>query len=253
MSNTITKTSLRGFTLIELLVVIAIIGLLSTAIMGPVQTGLKKGRDTRKISDLTQIQGALLQYAGDNNGTYPQYLANDTGVYALASTTPTYMMPDDKMYKAKSAARDRFMYVVYADAAGNIVSYHLGVVLENQNASLQGDSDCGMLPSGIANPQILTARPPIDPTWGAIGATVIPTTNPITNACITAGNGSSQFNSNAWDGNPAGIEAGNNHEGMGATGALSSWEDFGGAGTKEDPGEVCSSVLSTCIFDISPK
>jgi prepilin-type N-terminal cleavage/methylation domain-containing protein len=248
MSNTFTKTSLRGFTLIELLVVIAIIGLLSTAIMGPVQTGLKKGRDTRKISDITQIQGALLQYAGDNNGKYPQYLSDSTSQYVLASTTPTYMGLDDKMDMTKSAARDRFMYVVYSDVSGNIIAYHLGVSLENQNASLQSDADCGMLSSAAAT-AIPSATPPITTTWGAIGVATIAST-PLAKPCVSVGNGSAQFNSNAW--NAAGTQAGNNALVSPQTGAISAGEDFGGYGTKEQPNDVCSAKLDTCIYDIVP-
>jgi prepilin-type N-terminal cleavage/methylation domain-containing protein len=241
-----TKTSLRGFTLIELLVVIAIIGLLSTAIMGPVQTGLKKGRDTRKISDITQIQGALLQYAGDNNGSYPIWLAYGSdpmytaigfaGSSLASSTATTYMKPDDKMIYGLSAARDRFMYTVYADAAGNIVSYHLGTALENQNASLQGDADCQASSSPAVAATAVGAY--VTSVWGGItGATGC--------TSIIAG---SYLNTNAWS--AAGGEAGNN--GHTSSGSVSKAEDFSGAGKKELAGDTCTSKLDTCIFDITP-
>lgn len=250
MSNTFTKTSLRGFTLIELLVVIAIIGLLSTAIMGPVQTGLKKGRDTRKISDLTQVQGALIQYAGDNNGGYPVY---------LTALDPTYMKTDSKMISTSSPARDRMMYVVHADSSGNIVSYHLGTALENQNASLQTDVDCGFTTA----PGTLPASPLGNGTalgtaevniayadWAGIvpgtplaqtdtGVAPHPTTNSA-DACGTIPGGflTNTNWSQAGAGNPASAD---------------NQEDFGGAGSKEGPNGVCTSQLSTCIFDVVPK
>jgi prepilin-type N-terminal cleavage/methylation domain-containing protein len=213
MSNTITKTSLRGFTLIELLVVIAIIGLLSTAIMGPVQTGLKKGRDTRKISDLTQVQGALLQHAGDNNGKYPRN---------LQTLDPTYMKTDSKML-ATAPARDKFMYVIYNDLAANTVYYHLGVALENQNASLQGDADCGNATDSSGN---LTGV--------ALAAN---------NLCGEGLTGSSTYPSFAIGGagNPASIAS-----------TTSTSIDFGGAGTMEAASAVCSAALTTCIFDVTP-
>ena len=225
MINTFTKTSLRGFTLIELLVVIAIIGLLSTAIMGPVQTGLKKGRDTRKISDISQIQGALLQYAGDNNGKYPDWLAVPATVASttLASTTPTYMAPASNMLGSVPvaglklpAARDRFMYVIYKDTAGNVVSYHLGVALENQNASLQGDADCG---NGAAN--------------APLAGNVLCGTGVATLA-------TDLFYYN-WVDSGAGYPMGTSIN-----------TDFGGAGTKENANDVCSADLTTCIFDVTP-
>ncbi len=237
MSNTITKTSLRGFTLIELLVVIAIIGLLYTAIMGPVQTGLKKGRDTRKISDLSQVQGALIQFAGDNNGEYPSYLNN---------LDPTYMKTDAKMLST-SATRDRFMYVTFADAQGNIVNYHLGVALENQNASLQGDSDCGVRSGAAASAigKVNTAWAEID-TAGALavfeaGIAPNPTDNIAGPACGSISGGFLAFSNwgTASAGNQAAITA--------------SSSDFGGAGTQEGLAGVCSSSLITCIFDVNPK
>lgn len=229
MSNTFTKTSLRGFTLIELLVVIAIIGLLSTAIMGPVQTGLKKGRDTRKISDITQTQGALLQYAGDNNGQYPTM---------LDGLSPTYMAIAPN-FASSSQARDRFMYVTYADHAGNLVAYHLGVALENQNASLQTDVDCGMKKtgSGVAVGVVTTS-------WGAIDGSPRIDGASSTQPCTTVGtpgNDGYMFNSNylaSGAGNPA---------------AAGADEDFGGVGLQESALGVCSSKLDTCIYDIIPK
>lgn len=209
MSNTFTKTSLRGFTLIELLVVIAIIGLLSTAIMGPVQTGLKKGRDTRKISDMTQTQGALIQYAGDNNGLYPA---------ALTALDPTYMKADAKFGGASStvAARDKFMYVTYTDTASNTVQYHLGVALENQNASLQTDIDC----SASSTAGVITSS-----SGGCADGLVDGTLSNSNYAALGAGN-------------PA------------AGGAD---EDFGGSGSQEAANGVCTSKLDTCIYDVIPK
>ncbi len=209
MSNTFKKTSLRGFTLIELLVVIAIIGLLSTAIMGPVQTGLKKGRDTRKISDITQVQGALLQYAGDNNGTYPSFLTD---------LSPTYMAVDAKMGTSTTQARDRFMYVWYTDTASNTVQYHLGVALENQNASLQTDVDC-MASSTATN---IITDPSDGPCAAGLGGGILSYSNFVLNGA----------------GNPS---------------AVDDEEDFGGAGTQEAALGVCTSKLDTCIYDIIPK
>lgn len=59
-----------AFTLIELIIVIAILGILSSLITGNFITSLKKGRDTKRKSDLDQIQKALEMYYEDNN-KYP--------------------------------------------------------------------------------------------------------------------------------------------------------------------------------------
>ncbi len=64
----------RGFTLIELLVVIAIIGILSSVVLASLNGARKKGRDSRRISDLKQIQLALELYY-DTNSSYPAALS----------------------------------------------------------------------------------------------------------------------------------------------------------------------------------
>lgn len=60
----------KGFTLIELLVVIAIIGLLSTLAVVALSSAREKARDSKRLSDLKQIQTALELYYTDNNA-YP--------------------------------------------------------------------------------------------------------------------------------------------------------------------------------------
>ena len=48
-----------GFTLIELLVVIAIIGLLSSIVFASLTTARARGRDARRVSDLTEMAKAI--------------------------------------------------------------------------------------------------------------------------------------------------------------------------------------------------
>ncbi len=64
-----------GFTLIELLVVVAIIGLLSSIVLTGLDTARAKARDTKRISELKQLQSALHVYHA-STGQYPPGATN---------------------------------------------------------------------------------------------------------------------------------------------------------------------------------
>lgn len=60
----------KGFTLVELVVVIAVIAILSTLIIVSLDNAKMTGRDTRRLTDIKQIQLALKLYYNDT-GMYP--------------------------------------------------------------------------------------------------------------------------------------------------------------------------------------
>lgn len=64
------NTYVRGFTIIELLVAVAIIGILSATILVYLDTTRAKGRDTRRLSDIHEIQKAIHLYYASNQ-RYP--------------------------------------------------------------------------------------------------------------------------------------------------------------------------------------
>jgi general secretion pathway protein G len=68
----------KGFTLIELLVVIAIIGLLSTLAVVALGSARQKANDSKRLSDVKQIQTALELYYTDKNA-YPAGTAVNLG------------------------------------------------------------------------------------------------------------------------------------------------------------------------------
>lgn len=61
----------KGFTLIELLVVISIISLLSSVVLSSLTSARNKARDARRLSDLNQINKAIILYADANSGSLP--------------------------------------------------------------------------------------------------------------------------------------------------------------------------------------
>ncbi len=134
----------RGFTLVEILIVIAIIATLASVALvglGPVQ---RNGRDTRRISDLRQVQnGVELYYA--KCGYYPggaQAGTDCTGFSAISgwsslqgaltgSNLGVSKVPDDPRQGAA---------YMYGSTSGS--SYVLGATLENANApQLRDDID----------------------------------------------------------------------------------------------------------------
>jgi prepilin-type N-terminal cleavage/methylation domain-containing protein len=64
------KKTQSGFTLIEILIVVAIVGLLAAVILTALGRTRSKGRDTKRKSELVQLQKALELYYNQNNA-YP--------------------------------------------------------------------------------------------------------------------------------------------------------------------------------------
>lgn len=211
MSHFFTNKGFRGFTLIELLVVIAIIGLLSTVIAAPITEARKKGRDSKKISDLRSIYTAINIYADDNAGDYP---------VSLSGLVPRYLPNLPSSATASTIARDKYMYVTYTDSLNSkIVGYHLGVKLEAGNQSLADDADCGGAVTALTG----SAKACIGSATAAV---------PYTTA------GSITINNTNFAASGAGDPA-----------ATLATTDFGG-GT-DGATSTCTQALNTCIYDIT--
>ncbi len=79
-----------GFTLVELLVVVAVIGILSGVVLVSMNAGgyLKRGRDSRRLAELGQIQTALeLSFADGNH--YPSTIPS--GVPTVDPSSNSYL------------------------------------------------------------------------------------------------------------------------------------------------------------------
>lgn len=84
------NTHTRGFTLVELLVVIAIIGILTSVILGSVNTARDKGVDATVRMNLKGVRDQMALYYDVNGLTYADACASDPNVAnAVASSLVT--------------------------------------------------------------------------------------------------------------------------------------------------------------------
>ena len=115
------KKKRGGFTLLELLVVVAVIGILASVILVGVAAFRGRARDSRRISDLRQLQNAL-ELCFTRNGEYPASLADLTS--ATVCNVGVTQIPVDPS--------DESTYGYCRNAGNN--RYVLGSVLEENNS-----------------------------------------------------------------------------------------------------------------------
>jgi prepilin-type N-terminal cleavage/methylation domain-containing protein len=84
-----TRQGHRGFTLLEIMVVVAIIALLAAIATSNILRARKRAQATKILDDLRTIDGALDQYALDNN--------KQTGDVAYFSDLQPYMKTMNKL------------------------------------------------------------------------------------------------------------------------------------------------------------
>ncbi|MGB9848060.1 MAG: type II secretion system protein [Minisyncoccia bacterium] len=127
----------KGFTLIEMLVVIAVIGLLAALILVGLSSFRTRGRDTRRIADLKEVQNGLEVYYM-KNGTYPTGINTWTDLEnALTSAgIGITSIPKDPTNGSP------YQYVYGVDGTGQ--HYVIGATIEDPDANtslLQNDLD----------------------------------------------------------------------------------------------------------------
>ena len=96
----------QGSSLMELLIVIAIIGILISVSVVSYSSAQKKGRDSRRRSDMKALQNAWEQYYADHNANYPSDCEfSETGQTGLISATylPAGLPVDPKTGNAYSS------------------------------------------------------------------------------------------------------------------------------------------------------
>ena len=135
------KTKARAFTIIEMLVVIGIIGLLTAIILPTIAGSRARARDSQRISDLSQLQGAL-EFFYDRCGQYPG-VASSGGVDKNSSCqiagggsvtmVPTFI----SQIPTPPSGQDFYDYAVLNDSlAGKNINYILHTKLEFYNAAI---------------------------------------------------------------------------------------------------------------------
>lgn len=122
----------KGFTLIELLVVIAIIGLLSTLAVVALGSARVKARDSKRLSDLKQLQTALELYYTDQ-GSYP----SGSGV-TLGVAGGNYACLDAGGWDSKAACTSPYMGQVPTDPGSNTYIYTTASSSYTVAATLEG-------------------------------------------------------------------------------------------------------------------
>jgi type II secretion system protein G len=144
----------KGFTLIELLVVIAIIGLLSTLAVVALGSARQKARDSKRLSDVKQMQNALELYYNDQNAYPTQGTAVSLGStdyaclhaaaapagFAAAGCATPYMglVPADPGNNAYSyVSADGSTYSITATLEGVAAGFNAGAITASPNGITQ--------------------------------------------------------------------------------------------------------------------
>lgn len=130
-----------GFTLIELLVVIAIIGLLSTVVMTSLNSTRKKGRDTRRVEDISAIRQALEVYYDK----YNKYPAASTWESDLASSGAMSVVPKDPQggsysYGVDNTQQDYVLGALKMETAHKALDNDIDGTVYNVNCGTGGAS-----------------------------------------------------------------------------------------------------------------
>ena len=138
----------KGFTLIELLVVIAIIGLLATMSVVALSSAREKARDSRRLSDVKQIQTALEMYYS-TAGQYPGSISPGGSIATSGETfmaeVPVNPQPASDGSCDELSNDDTYGYNSSANNNEYVITYCLG----NSTNDIDAGTNCAT-PAGIA-------------------------------------------------------------------------------------------------------
>lgn len=146
--NMIHKSQKKGFTLIELLIVMILMSILALLLVGNYMSSLKKGRDSKRKSDLNQIQRAMEMYYEDYSH-YP--VLTDGNLFGKSLCSDSSCQVRTYMVKVPQDPNADYTYhYAPGDATASPQSYYLFSAIENnqdqsQNVNVKGYSgvSCG--------------------------------------------------------------------------------------------------------------
>ncbi len=122
-----------GFTLIELLVVVSIIAILSTLIVVYFNTAKMSARDSRRLSDVKQIQLALKMYYNDV-GIYPTLITAGSSI-ANGGTNYLLRVPANPTPRSDNGCTDQeYQYKQLESGARYSLGFCLGDTTDDLNA-----------------------------------------------------------------------------------------------------------------------
>ncbi|MGE5312874.1 MAG: type II secretion system protein [Acidobacteriota bacterium] len=116
------QTSTKGFTIIEVVLVLAIAALIFLVVFLAVPALQRSQRDNQRRQDLGRLNTAIINYAGNHNGTNPTITSANSvdwiNQYVRANGKDTFMDPRGNTAGAKGE-----QYILTIDALTTPASY----------------------------------------------------------------------------------------------------------------------------------
>lgn len=138
------KINYRGFTLIELLVVVSIIAILSTLTVVYFETVRMSARDTRRLSDVKQIQLALKMFYNDL-GYYPTAITAGNSI-ANGGTNYLLRIPSNPLPRADNGCTDEdYKYTQLENGQRYSLSFCLGDKTDDLDPGIHNVTHNGIL------------------------------------------------------------------------------------------------------------
>ncbi|MDD3711476.1 MAG: FISUMP domain-containing protein [Patescibacteria group bacterium] len=136
----------RGFTLVELLVVIFIIALISTLVTVSFLNIKRTNRDSKRISDITEIQTALENYKFFE-GTYPSELISGEPLVGSSGNIYMTMVPQNPEYQSYDCPFSDYNYFYDEDDG----KYKISFCLEGKIEKYESGEKCAISEGIISN------------------------------------------------------------------------------------------------------